>query len=151
MRRILSMVCGAVLLTALVSVATALPKPEQSISYRQSVFSLIGWNFGPMAGMVRGTAPFDAAQFTLRAERLVALSKMPLEGFPKGSERGSGTEALPLIWSNWKDFEQKLTALQMESQKLLEVSKGGNEALIKAQFGKTAGTCKACHDKYKKD
>ena len=108
MRRILSMVCGAVLLTALVSVATALPKPEQSISYRQSVFSLIGWNFGPMAGMVRGTAPFDAAQFTLRAERLVALSKMPLEGFPKGSERGSGTEALPL--PDFVRFGKRVTA-----------------------------------------
>ena len=40
---------------------------------------------------------------------------------------------------------------QQEAAKLTEVAKGGDEAAIKAQFGKTAETCKACHKEFRKD
>jgi cytochrome c556 len=40
---------------------------------------------------------------------------------------------------------------QQEATKLAEVAKGGDETAIKAQFGKTAETCKACHKEFRKD
>jgi len=151
MQKMISVATALALSALLISVAVAQPKPEQSISYRQSVFTLVGWNFGPMAGMVRGTVPFDKAQFAMRADRVAALSQMPLEGFSKGSDKGAKTEALPIIWTEFKDFELKLKNFQTESRKLADIAKGGDEAAMKAQFGKVGGTCKACHDKFKAD
>jgi len=87
----------------------------------------------------------------MRADRVAALSQMPLEGFPKGSDKGAETEALPIIWTEFKDFELKLKNFQTESRKLADIAKGGDEAAMKAQFGKVGGTCKACHDKFKAD
>ena len=34
--------------------AFAQAKPEDAIKYRQGVYRVIGWNFGPMAAMVKG-------------------------------------------------------------------------------------------------
>ena len=36
------------------------PKPEHYVKYRQSVFNLIRWNFGPMAAVVKGQAACGA-------------------------------------------------------------------------------------------
>jgi cytochrome c556 len=144
-------VAGILLGASVTLIAAAQPKPEQSIRHRQAVFTLVGWNFGPMGQMVRGAVPFDKTQFAQRANRLAALSEMPLEGFPKGSDKGARTEAKANIWTEWKDFELKMGNFKTEATKLAQVAKAGDEAAMKAQFGKTAGTCKACHDKFKED
>ena len=81
------------------------------------------------------------------------MSKAALEGFPKGSgpDAVKDTEAKAEIWSNWSGFEAKMSDFQKEAAKLAEVAKGGDPAAIKAQFGKTAETCKACHKEFRKD
>jgi cytochrome c556 len=61
------------------------------------------------------------------------------------------TEAKPEIWTKSGDFKTKMDNFQQEATKLAEVAKGGKEADIKAQFGKTAETCKACHKEFRKD
>lgn len=126
-------------------------KPDRAIHYRQGVYAMIGWNFGPMGAMVKGEAPFDAAEFGKRAERVAWLSQQIEEGFPKGSDTGATTDAKPEIWLDWSDFSAKLSDFQREAQALATVAKGGDEAAMKAQFVKTGGTCKACHDKYRAD
>ncbi|MCB1778015.1 MAG: cytochrome c, partial [Candidatus Competibacteraceae bacterium] len=60
-------------------------------------------------------------------------------------------EAKPEIWTNWDKFESAMNDFQQESAKLTEVAKGGDESAIKAQFGKTAETCKACHKEFRED
>lgn len=126
-------------------------KPDRAIHYRQGVYAMIGWNFGPMGAMVKGEAPFDAAAFGKRAERVAWLSQQIEEGFPKGSDTGATTDAKPGIWEDFADFQAKLADLQRESQALATTAKAGDEAATKAQFVKTAGTCKACHDVYRAD
>ena len=135
----------------LAAVATAAVKPESAIAYRQAGYTMLGWNFGPMAQMVRGKAPFDQAAFARHAERVAFLAPQLLEGFPTGSASGAPTEAKPEIWSDRAGFEAKMDALVEESRTLAEVARGGDEAAMKAQFGKTAETCKACHDAYREE
>ena len=55
----------------LAAVATAAVKPESAIAYRQAGYTMLGWNFGPMAQMVRGKTPWDAAEFA----RIVGLAQ----------------------------------------------------------------------------
>lgn len=124
-------------------------KPENVIHYRQSVMTLIGWNFSPLAAMVKGKTPFDAKEFSRRAQRLEWLGPQALEGFAKGSDKGAETDAKPEIWTDFEDFQAKLNDYIDASKKLAEVAKTGDEAAMKEQFKKTAGACKACHDKYR--
>ncbi len=148
-RLVLASLAAAATLAA--ATALAAVKPETAIRYRQSVYTLIGWNFAPMAQMVRGKAPFDQAAFARHAERVAFLAPQLLEGFPTGSASGAPTEAKPEIWSDRAGFEAKMDALVEESRTLAEVARGGDEAAMKAQFGKTAETCKACHDAYREE
>jgi cytochrome c556 len=133
------------------SVAIAAVKPEAAIHYRQSAYTLVGWNFGPLAQMVRGKTPWDAADFARRAERVATLAPQLLEGFPEGSATGADTEAKPEIWKNMDDFKSKMDDLVKQSRLLADVAKGGDEAKMKDQFKQTAGACKACHDKYRNE
>ena len=43
------------------AVSAADAKPEDTVKYRQSVYTIIGWNFKPIGAMMKGEAPFDAA------------------------------------------------------------------------------------------
>ena len=88
MRR-LALSLSLVSLVAGAAVATAAVKPDAAIRYRQSAYTMIGWNFGPLAQMVKGEAPWDAAAFALRAERIAALAPQLPEGFPAGSDTGA--------------------------------------------------------------
>ncbi len=129
--------------------AIAQKKPENVIHYRQSVMDMIGWNFAPLGAMVKGKIPFDAKDFALHAQRLEFLGPQVLEGFSKGSDKGAETDAKAEIWTSFDDFQAKLSDFIDESKALNEAAKGGDEAKMKEQFKKTAGTCKACHDKYR--
>ena len=131
--------------------ASAQHKPEAVIHYRQSAMTLIGWNFGPMSAMVKGKHEWDAKEFALRADRLAALAPQIEEGFAKGSDKGAETDAKPEIWKNPEDFQAKVKDLVNESKALSDVAKSGDEAKMKEQFKKLAGTCGSCHDKYKAD
>jgi cytochrome c556 len=124
-------------------------KPEKVIRYRQSAMAMIGWNFSPLGAMVKGKTPFDAKEFSRRADRLDFLGPQLLEGFPKGSDSGAETDAKAEIWTDFEDFRAMLDAYVNESRKLAEVARNGSEADMKEQFRKTAESCKTCHDKYR--
>jgi cytochrome c556 len=140
------------LLTSILAATPALAStPDRAIGYRQDVYGLIGWNFAALGEMVRGKRAWDGAEFARRAERVAQLSLMTDEAFPPGSDKGATTDAKPEIWTNRADFDAKMEDFRREAAALAAAAKGGDEAAIKAQFAKTGGTCKACHDQYKAD
>lgn len=143
------LVSALLILLATSQIAIAQAKPEDAIKYRKSVYTVLLWNWMPLNAMVRGRIPFDAAEFSRRADRVAALAPQLLEGFPPGSNEGAPTEAKAEIWTDFTDFTAKMEDLETESVALASIAKGGDEAAIKAQFAKTGGACKACHDKYK--
>jgi cytochrome c556 len=131
--------------------AAAAVKPETAIHYRQSVYTMIGWNFGPMVGMIKDKTPWNQTEFALHAERIAQLAPQLLEGFPEGSDKGAETEAKADIWKKSDDFKSKMNDLVRESKALADIAKAGDEAKTREQFKKTAGTCKSCHDEYRKE
>src|SRR4051794_28216220 len=100
------------------AVAAAAVKPETAIAYRQAGYTMLGWNFGPMAQMVRGKTPWDPAEFARRAERVALIAPQLLEGFPEGSDSGATTEAKAEIWKNMDDFKLKMDDLVKQSKLL---------------------------------
>ena len=147
MKRFAAVLLFAACTTLFANVAVA-QKPEDAIKYRQGVYRVIGWNFGPMAAMAKGEKPYDAAAFARHAEIVAFMSKLPLEGFVPGSDTGE-TKAKPEIWLDMDDFKAKLEKMQAEATKLAEVAKAGDLNTSKAQLGETGKACKACHDKYR--
>jgi cytochrome c556 len=126
-------------------------KPEQVLKYRKALYSVIGWNFGPMGAMAQGKVPFDAAEFAKRAERVAAVAPMLGEAFPPGSKGVSGSELKPEMWANRADFDAKLKDMVERSAALAVAARTGDFEKSKAAFMQAAETCKACHDKYKND
>ena len=151
MNRVAAVLLAASLAVPFGASAHADTEAAAAIEYRQSIYHAIRWNFMPLAAMVKGEKPFDRAEFVKRSTRVSFLAHQLLEGYPQGSHEGETTDALPAIWENWDDFTAKLDAFKREAHALRVVAADGDEAAIKAQFVKTAGTCKACHDDYRAD
>jgi cytochrome c556 len=128
-------------------------KPDQAVKYRQSVYKVILWNFGPMAAMVRGQAPWDQEEFARRAERVATMAPMLIEGYPRGSgpEAGVHTRARPELWSNMEEFRSLMKTMETRAADLANVARGGDADKTRAAFGELGKACGACHDKYRTD
>ncbi|SNS96276.1 MULTISPECIES: cytochrome c [unclassified Azospirillum] len=71
--------------------------------------------------------------------------------WPTGTAIGVGeSEAKPNIWENMDDFKAKTVAFQTASAELVTAAAGGDKAAIGAALGKVGGTCKGCHETYRK-
>jgi len=121
---------------------------ERALEYRQGVYNAMAWSFGPMAAMVKGKMPYDAALFTLHAERVAFLSHLPLEGFIPDSRVGD-TTAKQDVWDNADDFKLRMEEMISEAGKLATVSQSGDLDAIRPQFGALGKSCKGCHDEYR--
>lgn len=148
MRKAVFFISAAVSATFAIG-ASAQAKPGDSIEYRQGAFEVIGWNFGKMAAMMRGTVPYDKEAFAKRADIVAHVAPLPIEGFGPGTDKGAPTKAKPEIWTKMDDFKAKMTKMNEETVKLAVIAKTGSLDEIKKQFGATGAACKACHDDYK--
>ena len=122
---------------------------ERAIEYRQAAMTLVGANFKPLGGMLKGEIPFEQAAFARHAADLAAVASIDiLRGFPADSD-GEGSKAKPDIWLDWEKFRHGMETFTRESARLADVAAGGDRGAIKEQFGATAKTCKGCHDAFK--
>jgi cytochrome c556 len=126
-------------------------RAEQALTYRKAVYQTIAWNFGPMGAMAQGKAPFDAAEFSMRAGRVAALTPMLSESYSPETQDAAGSRLKANMWRNRADFDSKMQTLVERSAVLASVAKGGEEAKSKAAFFDVANACKACHDEYRSD
>jgi cytochrome c556 len=98
--------------------------------------------------MANGKMAFDAATAKRDAEVVAVLSTLPWMGFTEGSE-GISDKAKPEIWMETDKFKAKAQTLQERTTALATAAQTGDLDRIKAAFGATAKSCKACHDAYK--
>jgi cytochrome c556 len=127
-------------------------KPENAIKGRQAVQRVILLNFQPLGAMAKGSIPFDAEIAAANALRIKLISEMPIPSYyADGTETAAGvkTRALPEIWFDKKEFEEKLNAFRGEAAKLVEAARSGNESAFKTQVGATSKACDNCHDKFR--
>ncbi len=119
-------------------------------SYRQSWFAMLGYNFGPMIGMVKGEIPWQENQMAAYADQLAAVATLDvMSGFADGTDKGT-TRAKPEIWQNKDDFKAKLDDLRKAANALQAVAEQGTDRkAISQAVGGVGQACKACHDEYK--
>jgi cytochrome c556 len=153
---------GAVCAVALLAACNQAPAPESTAAavdedspayrayeYRHGLMHVIGAKAGTLRGMAMGNIPPDDARFTKAADDLAALSTMMLEGFPEGSGDIPGSRALPDIWMNWGDFQEKVQAMQTAAAALADAANTGGFAGGQASVDAVAKACGGCHRPYR--
>ena len=72
--------------------------------------------------------------------------------FPEGTGPDVGkTGAKPEIWQNYPDFVAKDRDFLKAAQAFNATAASGNLDAIKSGFADLGKSCKACHDKYRKE
>jgi len=127
------------------------PKPEQLIKWRQSVYQVVAWNNGRIKANVDGQYNKDEVQRAANA--IAAIANSGLGGlFAAGTEQGKGwhdTSAKPEVFKDSKHFAELTASFSKEATELASIAGSGDQAAVKAQFGKLQKTCKSCHDDFK--
>ncbi len=150
MKFLASFVLAAAAATLAAPASAQFAKPEDAIKYRQSALTVMASHFGRVAAMANGRVPFNAQVAADSAAIAEFMSKLPWQGFVAGSDTGN-TKAKPEIWTDSAKFKEASEKMQGEMTKFAAAAKTGNIDAIKAAAGATGGSCKACHDNFRKE
>jgi cytochrome c556 len=146
MIRLASFALAAVWAAVSLPAAAQFAKPDDAIKYRQSALFVMGQHFSRVGAMANGRVPYDAAAASANADIVAEMAKLPWTGFAAGAEGG---KSKPEVWKEAAKFKEHQDKMVAETGKLAVAAKAGNIDALKAQFGTTAGSCKACHDSFR--
>lgn len=125
-------------------------KPEDMIKIRKAAMGFQAWNMGKIKANLDGA--FNKEQVIAAANAVAATANSGISTlFPPGTEKDVGsqkTRVKPEFFQQPDKVKEVSTNYVKEATELAKVAATGDMAAIKAQFGKTGGTCKACHDDY---
>lgn len=132
------------------SLAQQTMKPEDMIKIRKATMSFQAWNMGKIKANLDGT--FNKEQVIAAANAIAAAANSGVGAlFAPGTEKDVGSQKTR-VKAEFFQQSDKVKEVSMnyvkEATELAKVAATGDMAAIKAQFGKTGGTCKACHDDY---
>ena len=140
----------AIVLAFTTTASAQFAKPDDAVKYRKNALFVMQQNFGRVAAMAAGKAPFDAKIAAESAAVADYMSKLPWTAFGEGTDKGD-TRAKAEIWKESAKFKEYADKMQAEMSKLAATAKTGNLDSIKAAVNATGGTCKTCHDAYRKE
>jgi cytochrome c556 len=124
--------------------------PESAaFGYRSAIMESIAYKVAQARGMAQGEIPVDEAAFQKHARDVAALAGMIVEGFiPNSAVEGSA--ALPDIWTNMADFQQKAADLQNAAQSLADATAANGFEAAKGMVQAVGQTCGGCHRPYRR-
>ena len=144
----LAVVTAAVAASAVAQVA--FQKPEDAIKYRRGALTVMSAHYGALGAMATGRAPYDAAAAARHGEVIQLVSTLPWSAFTPGTDKGE-TRARPEIWQEEAKFRQAHERAIQEVGRIAVAARSGNLDQLKAAWGPNSGSCKACHDNFRKD
>jgi cytochrome c556 len=140
---------AAVVLAALTVAAldTARADSPDLIALRQAVMSLQNGDFAYIRSVVKARG--DVQPLEVPAKAIGKSSALIATLFPKGTETGGNTRALPEIWSDPSGFQKIATALGEAADKLAAAAKAGDADEVAASAKLVGEQCGACHKTYR--
>ena len=133
--------------------AAAQMKPEDAIKARQSAYGTMGWSMARIKANLDGTYNKEDVIKASNVLQAIANSGMGALYVP-GSDKGKGwaeTRVKPELFTDGAKVGKIAGDFNAAVNELAKVAQGGDAAAVKTAFGKVGGTCKACHDDYRKD
>jgi len=124
--------------------------PEQAaFEYRTGLMHAIAYKVAQVRGMEQGEIPVDEARAVKHARDVASLANMITEGFiPNSAVQGSA--ALPEIWTNMADFQQKAADLQTAAQALADAAAANGFEASKGMVQAVSQGCGGCHRPYRR-
>jgi len=124
--------------------------PEgQAVTFRQANMEAIAYKVGRLRGMAMGEIPVDEAAFAKGASDVATLAGMIVEGFVPNSAKPNSA-ALPEVWTNAADFQQKAADLQNAAQALATAASGQGFEAAKGMVQAVGQSCGGCHRPYRR-
>lgn len=139
---------GALAAGAMVGGATIAMAQGDPIAERKENRKQMGAAMRAVKGIIDAKGPTVGA--VEQAAKMKTLEVAFVKMFPKGSETGGETKALPAIWTDWAGFEAASKAADAAYDKLAVAAGSGDMAALTAAFGDTGKACGACHEKFQR-
>ncbi len=117
------------------------------IALRQAVMSLQNGDFAFIRSVV--AAKGDVKPLEIPAKAIAKSTTLISMLFPKGTETGGDTKALPEIWSDPAKFQKISVAANEAATKLAAAAKAGNAEEVAADAKLLGEQCGACHRAYR--
>ncbi|WP_213549585.1 c-type cytochrome [Vannielia litorea] len=115
-----------------------------AVKKRMAVMKEIQSGVKVMGEMVKGARPFDPAEAEAAAEVIRAAAPRVVPSFtPEADDPKS--EANPLIWSEFSQFEAEAAALERAATGF----DGSTPEALKASFTRLGKACRSRHEHYK--
>lgn len=128
--------------------ASSQVKPEVQLKQRQAAMILQGKYFYPIRNQARGKIPYDAKIVSRNVTYLDQLARMPWDGFTPAT-KDLKSRATPAVFSDTAKFKEAQEHFVAEMSKLVELTRKGDEASVKAQILAVDKACNACHDDFR--
>lgn len=125
---------------------------EEIIQQRQENFEQLGGAFKVIRDEVRKRKS-DMDAIVKAANTIHSHAQELPSWFPTGSgpEAGIETEALPAIWKDQAGFAAASQKFLEASENLLTLTETGDASKVASGIPALGGSCKNCHDNYRKD
>ena len=117
------------------------------IAVRQAGFALQGGDFAFIKSIV--TAKGDVKPLEVPARAIAKWAAVIPTLFPKGTETGGETKALPEIWSDPAGFQKKATAAAEAAVKLADAAKADDAEAVAADLKTLGEQCGGCHKAFR--
>ncbi|HET7882944.1 MAG TPA: cytochrome c [Acetobacteraceae bacterium] len=132
---------------AVAAVGSAQAAGYDPIETRQAGQDLLAGTFNGIKAIV--AAKGDMKTVDTGAKAMARwITQFPSQ-FPKGSDQGHNTKALPVIWTDPAGFEKASQDLATASTKLSELAKAGDVTAVAAQVTVVGDACAACHKNFR--
>ncbi|MEK0084457.1 c-type cytochrome [Benzoatithermus flavus] len=109
--------------------------------------------FGKQMTIVKGVVAENKGTLTdaeAAAKEIAARADHIPSVFPQGTNQGE-SEALPVIWQQWDEFEAKARNMQSLAAKLASAAGSGDKQATLAAFGELGKNgCGGCHETFRK-
>lgn len=128
-------------------------KPEDAIATRQAGYKFMAWNMGRIKMNLEGQYNKEEVISAANVIQAIANSGMGKLYLP-GTDKGKGyheTEVKPELFTDKEGVGKVGKAFNEAANEMAKVAATGDQAAVKAQFGKLGQTCKGCHEKFRKE
>jgi cytochrome c556 len=143
MRRLTFAFAASILLGSGVAQADGL----DPIAVRQAGFALQGGDFAYIRAVVKANT--DVKPLEVPAKAIAKWATVIPTLFPKGSENGGNTKALPEIWSDPEGFHKHAQKVVDAANKLAVDAKNGDTEAVASDAKLLGEQCSACHKAFR--
>lgn len=131
----------------LVGLGAARADGPDVIAVRQAGYDLQNGDFAYIRAVVKDKG--DVKPLEVPAKAIARWASLIPTLFPKGTETGGDTKALPEIWSDPEGFKKISVAATEAATKLATDAKAGDADAVAADTKLLGEQCGACHKAYR--